>query len=285
MDDNRNNMDIEASERKKEDIKARKITEYYKDKDIAQFFKTLLDNRINRMLEELNHYYDIGDWRNCIRLLKKININRLFPLFKKEYKIQLLDTIMNKLIPNIYFYSMSDINLIIEFLASHTKAIPKDYIFDWKKFYLLFYSINIFENSSDTKNYIAFYTKLHKFIPENAITYEDYQILKRTVLDDLINNLKNLTAIYGFMFFLPKKFLENDDKIQLRLFNMFKNWKSNFIPSCCLFSKILKNHGKLYFSKDPKENEEYIKKFIQFYFTYFNLYIIGDSKVQNKNSI
>ena len=278
-------MDIEASERKKEDIKARKITEYYKDKDIAQFFKTLLDNRINRMLEELNHYYDIGDWRNCIILLKKININRLFPLFKKEYKIQLLDTIMNKLIPNIYFYSMSDINLIIEFLASHTKAIPKDYIFDWKKFYLLFYSINIFENSSDTKNYIAFYTKLHKFIPENAITYEDYQILKRTVLDDLINNLKNLTAIYGFMFFLPKKFLENDDKIQIRLFNMFKNWKSNFIPSCCLFSKILKNHGKLYFSKDPKENEEYIKKFIQFYFTYFNLYIIGDSKVQNKNSI
>ena len=82
-------MDIEASERKKEDIKSRKITEYYKDKDIAQFFKTLLDNRINRMLEELNHYYDIGDWRNCIILLKKININRLFPLFKKEYKIQL----------------------------------------------------------------------------------------------------------------------------------------------------------------------------------------------------
>ena len=285
MDENRNKIDLKKEE--KDDITEKKITEYYKDKEIAQFFKTILDNKINRILEELNNYYELGDWRNCVIILKKITINKLFPLFIKEKKIKLLDIIINKLIPNIYFYSMSDIILIIEFLTSNHRSIPKDYQFDWKKLYAVFLSIDLIE-MNDTKNNIIYFFKLHKIISKkDIITFEDYTILRKTVLDDIISlNIKTqMLAMLNFMIFLPKKFIDNDDELQLRIFNMFKNWKNKYIPCCWLFSKILKNNGKLFFSKNPKENEEYIKQFIQFYFTYLNLYIIGDNKVKNKNNI
>ena len=61
-------MDIKSNEKKKDDITEVKVVEYYKDKKIAEFFRALIDNKINRMLEELNHYYEIGDWRKCIIL-------------------------------------------------------------------------------------------------------------------------------------------------------------------------------------------------------------------------
>ena len=48
-----------------------------------------------------------------------------------------------------------------------------------------------------------------------------------------------------------------------------------------MFSKILKNNGKFYFSKDEKENDKYIKTFIEYFFTNLNLYIINDSSVKD----
>ena len=271
----------------KDDKTEKKMTEYYKDQKIAQFFKSILDNRINRILEELNNYYELGDWRNCIILLKKITLNKLFPLFKKEKKIELLDIIINKLVPNIYFYSMSDIILIVEFLTSYHRSIPKDYQFDWKKFYSIFLSIDLFTITNDTKKNIIYFYKLHKIISKINITFEDYKVLRKTVLDNIIsiNSKTQVLAMLNFMVFLPKNYLDNDEELQIRLFNMFKNWKNKYIPCCWLFSKILKKNGKLFFSSNPKENEEYIKQFIQFYFTYLNLYIIGDNKVKNKNNI
>jgi hypothetical protein len=46
-----------------------------------------------------------------------------------------------------------------------------------------------------------------------------------------------------------------------------------------MFHKILRKNGKLFFSKDPKKNKEYIDTFIKYYFTLLNLYISGDSKL------
>ena len=284
MEENQNQMDIEKIIKKEEnDEDILQIEDYYENKNLAKFFSLILEKNINKIIEELNHYYEIGDWKNCILLIKKMTINTILIAFNKEQKIKLLDLIVNKIIYNIYFYSMLDMNFIMEFLAYNVKRIPKNYIFDWRKFYSLFYIVDSFEGSN-SKNYIKFYSRINKFIPEDAITLEDYQIMKTTLLDDLVK-AKQYYGLLCFIFFLPQKFIIEDDQIQLRLFHMFKNWKSNFIPGCHLFSKILRHNGKLCFSKVPKENSDYIKQFIQYYFTYLNLYIVGDSKASNNNNI
>ena len=287
MEENQNKINIDLNNKKEnvdvDDITL-KIKEFYKDQEIAQFFESTILNKGKKIIEELNHYYENNDWRNCIIIIKKIILNKLFVHFNKQLKVELLDLITKKIIPNIYFYSMPDINIIMELLGSFYNSIPKDYVFDWKQFYTLFYTIDLFENVKEQKNYLKFYTKLHKFIPENAITFEDYQIMRRTVLDDLVK-AKQIYAMCVFIYFLPKKFLFEDDEIQLRLFYMLKNWKSNFVPCCQLFTHLLNHNGKLYFSKDPKENKEYIKQFIQYYFTHLNLYILVNSKVTNNNAI
>ena len=281
--DNQDKMDlvtkIKKDSKNKEDIV--EMIEYYKDKEIGQFFQSLIDKNIKRIIEKLNHFYEIGDWQNCILLFTKIKINKIFQFLKKEKKKEFLDIITKKLVSNIYFYSMEDIDIIIEFLAENVKVIPKDYFFDWKQFYSLFYSYNIFD-SSELKYYVKFYSKLKNFLPEDAITFEDYQIMRKTILDDLSNGIHNY-AMFAFIYFLPRKYIYEDDRLQIRLLYMLKNLKSYFIPCCILFSAILENNGKLHFSKDPKENDEYIKQFIQFFFTYLNLYIIGESKVSNNN--
>ena len=115
---------------------------------------------------------------------------------------------------------MPDINIIIELLGSFYNSIPKDYVFE--QFYTLFYNIYLFENVKEQKNYLKFYTKLYKFIPEDAITFEDYQIMRRTVLDDLVK-AKKIYAMYVFIYFLTKKFLFEDDEVQFRLFYILKN--------------------------------------------------------------
>ena len=280
-------MEENSNKRKKEDeidMNEVKITQYYKDKEIGIFFETIAYNKGNKIIEELNNYCEIGDWKNSIILMKKLIFHKIFRIFTKEKKIELLDIITKKLIPNIYFYSMQDINIIIEFLANNFMSIPKDYIFDWRQFYSLFYVIDFLDTIIIPKNYIIFYSKIYKYIPEDAITYEDYQIMRKTILDDLAN-WKQMKAICIFYYFLPEKYLDNDDYLQMKIFNMFKNMKTNFVPSCCLFSKILNHNGKLFFSKDPEKNREYIKDFIDYYFTYLNLYISGNAKVFNFNFV
>ena len=285
MEESQNQMEIEKiiKNEKENDSDNLKNEDFYEDKKLGKFFELILDKNINKIIDELNHYYEVGDWKNCIIIIKKITMNSIFYSIKKEKKIELLDLIINKILYNIYFYSMQDINIIIEFFANNIKKVPKDYIIDWRKFYTLFYIANVFEGSN-SKNYIYFFSKLYKFIPEDAISFEDYQIMKRTILDDLIQ-AKQYYGLIAFIFFLPKKYLSDDDEIQIRFLYMLKNWKTNFIPSCFIFDKILRKNGKLYFSKDPKENNEYIKQFIQYYFTFFNLYILGDSKVSNNSNI
>ena len=286
MDENQNKMDLEKNIKERDEKLDEEeqpeflLKEYYKDKQIGLFIESTLQNNINKIIEEINHYYEIGDWRNCIILMKKITSNKIFKIMKKEKKIEFLDIITKKLINNIYIYSKRDVNVLIEFLCFNLHYIPKGYVFDWKQFYTLFYITDSYDNINDSPLIVDFYSKIKEYIPEDAITIEDYQILRKSFLDGLIMD-KLAFPVLVLIYFLPKKFLCEDDQLQLRLFYMLKNWKSNFQISCCLFIKILSDNGKLYFSKNPKENDEYIKQFIQYYFTYLNLFINGDSKVSS----
>jgi len=293
MEENQNKINIDEKEKGKKDKEKNEDIEnynfelhydkYYKDKDIYNFWCSIIKNKTINIIDQLNKYYEIGDWRNCALLIQKITLNKIFSLLNEEKRIELLDLLTKKILKKMYVYSSSDINIIMQFLSSISGNFYKNYKFDWKTFYTLFYIIDLFEND-DYKNYIKFFRRLHKFIPENAITFDDYQIMRKTFMDDLINT-NQIYAIHVFIYFLPIKFIREDDQLQLRMLYMIKNLKSNFIPCCCIFSKILKDNGNLFFSKDPKENDEHIKTFIQYYFTYFNLYILNDSKVYNNNFI
>ena len=288
MEENENKINIKENEEKEnEEIIynfKNQILTIYKDKEIGLFLLETLNKNNNKIIEQLNEYYKVGNWRSCIILIKKLTVNKIFKLLNNEKRKELLDIMEKKLIPYIYIYSKADINVIIEFLSCNISYFPKDYIFDWKKFYSLIYIIDLFDSSNDYQQYFKFFKKLKKFIPKDIITFEDYQIMKKTILDDLVN-ARQIYSLCAIFFFLPDNFLREDDQLQLRFLYMIKNWKSNYIPCCCFFSKILSHNGKFLFSKDSKKNDEYIKEFIAYYFTYLNLYILNDSKVYNNNFI
>ena len=82
------------------------------------------------------------------------------------------------------------------------------------------------------------------------------------------------------MYFLPKKYIEEDSDIQYKLFLLLKNCKKYFSGSCCMFAKILKKNGKLFFSEDKEKNDELIKIFLNYFFTNLNLYIIDDFSIK-----
>ena len=295
MEENQNKINIDGKQKEKEKKDKEKnedkenynfelhYDKYYKDKNIYKFWCSIIKQNTIKIIEQLNKYYEMRDWRNCTLLIQKTTLNKIFSLLNEEKRIELLNLLTKKILKQMYVYSASDINIIMQFLSSISENFYKNYKFDWKTFYSLFYIIDLFDKD-DCKNYIKFYRRLHKFIPEDAITFEDYQIMRKTFLDDLINT-KQLYAIHAFIYFFPIKFIREDDQLQLRMLYMIKNLKSNFIPCCCIFSKILKNNGNFFFSKDPKENDARIKTFIQYYFTYFNLYILNDPKVYNNNFI
>ena len=142
MDENQNKMDLEKNIKERDEKLDEEeqpeflLKEYYKDKQIGLFIESTLQNNINKIIEEINHYYEIGDWRNCIILMKKITSNKIFKIMKKEKKIEFLDIITKKLINNIYIYSKRDVNVLIEFLCFNLHYIPKGYVFDWKQFYI-----------------------------------------------------------------------------------------------------------------------------------------------------
>ena len=100
----------------------------------------------------------------------------------------------------------------------------------------------------------------------------------KTFYEDLHFARQN-NAYCVFIYFLPKKYILEDDELQLRILYLMQNRIVNFADCCCMFHKILRKNGKLFFSKDPKKNKEYIDTFIKYYFTLLNLYISGDSKL------
>ena len=92
MDGNQIKMDIEEIIKKEEENideeeqNKPKLHEFYQDKEIGLFFESLIENSVNRIIDQMNNYYEIGDWTNCILLMKKITTNRIFKIFKKEKK-------------------------------------------------------------------------------------------------------------------------------------------------------------------------------------------------------
>ena len=273
----KNEANINKEEIEEDDTNEVKITEYYKDKDIAQFFESFVDNRANRIIEELNNYYEKGDMKNLAFLIRKLALNKIFRIFKKDKKIQILDIITKKIIPYIYFYSFLDINTIILFLAFNYISIPRDYILDWKQFYFLL-SVRYPIDNNNKKNYFMFYSNIYKFLPKDAMTIEEYQAIKNTFLDEITNGDEFYAKCF-FIYFFPEKYLNEDDELQIRLFYKLKNDYTDFVPLCRLFFKILNHNGKLYFSKDPKKNDDFIKEFIKYYFTYLNLYILDEDEI------
>ena len=264
-------------ENKNSNITYYKYTQYFKDKEIGDFLNEFLDNQADKILKDLNEFYENGDLKRCNELIKKINDNRLFKIFSKDKKIKLLDIIIKKILPNL-FNSPSD---ILSFLEKIRFLIPENYVIDWKFFYTLYYLLYKKPNFS-LSNYILLFKFLHKFIPLDSMSQEDFLKIKNTFSEDLLKTNKSY-AISIFTYFFPKKYIIEDDKLQYQLFQLFKNCKNYFVGSCCMFSKLLKKNGKLCFSKDEKKNDEYIKIFIQYYFTNLNLYIIDDSSIKNQN--
>ena len=250
---------------------------YFKEKEICAFLEDFLSKNAIKILSDLNDYYSNFDMKSCLDLIKKINESHLFETFNKEQKISYLDFLIKKILPNI-FYSPSN---IISFLGKVRFLIPQNYKIDWKFFYTLYY-LTYHNNQSDTNNFIYFYKSLHKFIPDDAITEKDYEIIRSTFINDLINNNKSY-AIRIFIYFFPLKCINNDTKIQFQIFQLFKNSKKDFKACCCMFSKILMKNGTLNFSSNKKENTEYIKEFLKYYFTNLNLFIIDDNSVIDKN--
>ena len=112
----------------------------------------------------------------------------------------------------------------------------------------------------------------------------EYKVSVRSFYDDLVN-ARHTLAFCNFIYFFPKKYLIEDDELQLRLLYFMQNRKTNFFDSCYMFQKIIRNNGKLYFSKDLEKNKEYIETFIKYYFTYLNLYILCDDKVTRQNYV
>ena len=250
---------------------------YFKEKEICTFLEDFLSKNTTKILSDLNDHYSNFDIKSCLDLIKKINESHLFYTFSKEKKINYLDFLIKQILPNVFFSPSN----IISFLGKIRFLIPQNYKIDWKFFYALYY-LTYHKDQSETKNFIYFYKSIHKFIPDDAITEKDYEIIRNTFLNDLINNDKSF-ALRIFIYFFPLKYVYKDTKAQFQIFQLFKNSKKDFKACCCMFSKILMKNGKLNFSSNEKENTEYIKTFLKYYFTNLNLYIIDDNSVNDKN--
>ena len=270
-------MKVETEEKIEND--AVDIKDYYKEKEISEFFNNLININLKKILSILNNYIDCGDWKSCVLLTNKILLHRIFKYANEEYKTKFLDVLIKQLLPNLYLYLETEVENILE-LIYYTIKYVKNYSIDWKFFYNLFNITNSYKDMIDYKSKL--FISLHKYYSEDDVTYDEYKILKRAILDDLLYTRQN-NSFYVFIYFLPKKYILEDDELQLRILYLFQNRKINFVDCCCLFHKILRKNGKLFFSKDPEKNKEYIDSFIKYYFTLLNLYMSGDSKLIKQN--
>ena len=255
------------------------IKDYYREKEIYNFMNAIIDVHIKKILLDLNNYIENGDWKNCILLINKLTIQKIFKYAKEEYKIKFLDILIKKLLPNIYIYLEYDLDGVFEIIYYTLKYIT-NYKIDWKFFYTLFNVTHSSKSMVDFKSKL--FISLHKYYSEDEITLDDYKIMKRSFFDDILMS-RQTNAFCNFIYFFPKKYILEDDELQLRLLYLMQNRKINFIDCCVMFHKILRKSGKFCFSKDEQKNKEYIDTFIRYYFTLLNLFISGDAKVVKMN--
>ena len=260
-----------------EEIKYKKYTDYFNQKEIGFFLDTFLSKQVDIILDDLNKSYENGDLKKCNEIIQKIDENRMFKIFSAEKKVILLDLIIKKILP----YLICNSSNILNFLTKIRFLIPKNYVIDFKFFYSLYY-ILYKKYKHEINNYIPLFKSLYKYIPLNSISKDDYNLIKKNFMEEL-NNQNKSYAISIFMYFLPKKYVEEDYEIQYKLFLLLKNCKNYFVGCCCMFSKILKKDGKIFFSQDEQKNKEFIEIFIKYFFTNLNLYIIDDPSIKNSN--
>ena len=75
MEENQNKINIIAKENSKKDKEKNEDEEnyyfesyfekYYKDKKIYNFWCSIIKKNTIKIIEQLNKYYELGDWRNC----------------------------------------------------------------------------------------------------------------------------------------------------------------------------------------------------------------------------
>ena len=261
------------------------IGNIYAEQEISDFVKDFININLKRIISDLNNYIECGDWKRCSSIIEKLIVNRFIIKYTNEtYKIRLLDIIIQKLLFNIYFYLERDLNDLFEVLFFILKY-TKNYSIDWKIFYTLFNITDL----TETMNYnvAKLFICLHKYYSEDSVTLNEYKILVKTFFDDILNS-KKTNAIHNFIYFFPKKYILEDDELQLRFLYYLQNRENYFVDCCRVFHKILRKNGKLYFSKEPKKNEKYIEIFIKYYFTRLNLCFSNYSKIfdpDNKSPI
>ena len=149
---------MSESNKKLENISFQKYTQYFQDKDIGNFLEEFYAKQSDKIINDLNNFYENGDLKACNDLIKKINDSRIFRILSKENKIKLLDIIIKKLLPN-FIDSPSD---IFSFLGKIRFLIPKDYKMDWKFFYTYYYLLYQ-QYKSDISNYIPFFKNVNTF--------------------------------------------------------------------------------------------------------------------------
>ena len=254
-----------------------KYTNSFKEKEIGTYLDSFLSQQVDKIISDLNNSYEKGDIKNCLLIIKTIHENNIFKIFSSEKRIILLDLVIKNILPNI----ICNPEIILNFLIKISFLIPKNYVIDWKFFYTFYYMLYT-KNPSSINNYVPLFKSLYKFIPLNIVTKDDYIYLKKIFLENLYQPNKSY-AINIFMYFLPKKYIEEDCDIQYKLFLLLKNCKKYFYGSCCMFAKILKKNGKLFFSEDKEKNDELIKIFLKYFFNNLNLYIIDDFSIKTPN--
>lgn len=246
------------------------IIYFYQDKEISMFMNNIIKINIQRIFSDLNNLIDKGDWKRCILLINKLIIKDIYKYLNEDYKIKFLDILIKQLLPNIYLYLESNVNDIFEFIYKILKQV-KNYKLDWKLFYTLFYVLQLGDSMTKTDSRLFF--NIIKSYSEDSVTLNEYKIMVRSFFDDILYPRQLNYCFSNFTYFFPKKYLVEDDELQLRLFYFMQNNKTKFYNCCTLFEKILQKEGKLFFSKDIKKNKEYIESFIKYYFTYLEINI------------
>ena len=222
------------------------IIYFYQDKEISMFMNNIIKINIQRIFSDLNNLIDKGDWKKCILLINKLIIKDIYKYLNEDYKIKFLDILIKQLLPNIYLYLESNVNDIFEFIYKILKQVKK-YKLDWKLFCSLFYVLQLEDSMTKTDSRLFF--NIIKSYSEDSVTLNEYKIMVRSFFDDILYPRQLNYCFSNFTYFFPKKYLVEDDELQLRLFHFMQNNKTKFYNCCTLFEKILQKEGKLFFYK------------------------------------
>ena len=83
-------MKVETEEKIEND--AVDIKDYYKEKEISEFFNNLININLKKILSILNNYIDCGDWKSCVLLTN----NKIFRCINKTIITKFISLFRNR---------------------------------------------------------------------------------------------------------------------------------------------------------------------------------------------